>query len=129
MERMIEEQRMKEEMKVNLVEDEINIDVRYVKKLVENRMKMVIDSGVPVSLVSHKWLKDYLENARVLEKQVERGANNRKFWLGKTLYTSEEKVVIPIVMRMEDDDFVKKSVAVNVIPGEEIGFSVWRQNT
>ena len=78
MEEMIE-QRMKEEMKVNIVEDEISIDVRYVKKLVENGMKMVIDSGAPVSLVSHKWLTHYLENARVLEKQVEREANNQKF--------------------------------------------------
>ena len=31
-------------------------------------------------------------------------------------------MVIPIVMRTEDDDFVKKSVSVNVIPAEEVGF-------
>ena len=41
--------------------------------------KMVIDSGAPVSLVSHKWLIHYLENARVLERLVEREANNQKF--------------------------------------------------
>ena len=27
-----------------------------------------------------------------------------------------------IVMKTEDDDFVKKSVSVNVIPAEEVGF-------
>ena len=40
MERVVEEMRMQEEMKVNLVEDEISIDVRYVKKMVENEIRM-----------------------------------------------------------------------------------------
>ena len=56
------------------VEEEIVIDVKYVENDNEIEHMMVIDSGAPVSLVSSDWLKQYLKEAKVDNKEVKKAA-------------------------------------------------------
>ena len=64
------------------VEEEIIIEVKYVEKEREN--VMIVDSGPLVSLVSSEWLKNYLQEAKVDNEEVNKSSSNRRFRLGKT---------------------------------------------
>ena len=50
------------------VEEEIVIDVKFVDK--NTGMRMIVDSGAPLSLVSSNWLKDYLLDTGVEENEL-----------------------------------------------------------
>ena len=45
------------------LEEEFSIDVKYMNAGAERMM--LIDSGAPKSIVSKKWLKEYLREAKV----------------------------------------------------------------
>ena len=52
------------------VEEEIVIDVKYVNKGQERMM--LIDSSAPKSIVSSRWFKGYLKDAKVDEESMKR---------------------------------------------------------
>ena len=83
---------------------------------------MIIDSGAPVSLVSSKWLKNYIKEAKVEDESIVKASSNRRFRLGKTPYISTEKVTFPIVIKTDDDDLIKREVTANVIVSDEVNF-------
>ena len=70
------------------VEEEIVIDVKYVNVGAERMM--LIDSGAPKSIVSKKWLEEYLRGAQVNETEIKRKKCIRIFRIAKTVYLSEE---------------------------------------
>ena len=95
------------------VEEEIVIDVKYVN---EGQVRvMFIDSGAPKSIVSSRWLEGYLKDAKVDEENVKRKDCAKRFRMGKTVYLSKTEVTFPIVMKTENDDYVKKIVKANII--------------
>ena len=98
------------------VEEEILINVNYVSKGQERIM--LIDSGAPRSIVSAGWFEEYLKDAKVDEKDVKRKDCTKRFRMGKTVYLSKTEVEFPIVMKTEDEDYVKKNVTANVINSE-----------
>ena len=49
--------------------------------------------------------------------------------MGKTVYLSKTEVNFPIVMKTENDDYVKKSVTVNMINADEVNFLCGRETT
>ena len=49
---------------------------------------MLIDCGAPKSIVSVKWLEEYLREAKVNEDEVRRKNCARRFRMGKTVYLS-----------------------------------------
>ena len=49
--------------------------------------------------------------------------------MGKTLYLSKTEVTFPIIMKTENDDYVKKSVTANVTNSEEVNFLCGRETT
>ena len=107
---------MKEMLKTintQYVEEEIVIDVKYVNEGQERMM--LIDSGVPKSIVSSRWFEGYLKDAKVDEKDVKRKDCTKRFRMGKTVYLSKTEVNFPIVMKTENEDYVKKRVTANVI--------------
>ena len=69
---------------------------------------MVLDSGVPISLVSSTWLKNYLRAMDVDNEKVERSGDKRRFELGKTTYTSVEKVKFSVRMKTDGGSQIKK---------------------
>ena len=116
----IEEMMKKVTINTKFVEEEIVIDVKYVEKDIENMM--IIDSGAPVSLMSSAWFNNYLKEAKVDDKEVQKSSSNRQFRLGKTPYISTEKVTFPVVMKTDNDDFIKRDVTANIIESKEINF-------
>ena len=61
----------------NYIEEEIEIDVKYIKETEE--MKIIVDSGAPMSIVSEKWLEKYLEEMKVGKLRHGKKSCLRKF--------------------------------------------------
>ena len=122
---MIMELIKKSPVVTKFIEEEIVIDIKYVDKSVVDHM--IIDSGAPVLIVSSKWLKKYLRDAKVEDEEVKKKSCARRFRLGKTLYVSEMEVEVPVVMKTSEDDFIKRKVIANVIDSEEINFLCGRE--
>merc|ERR1712030_10354 len=116
----IEEMLKKVTISTQYVEEEYCIDIKYVQKEIDNTM--IIDSGAPVSLMSSAWLANYIEEAKVDHEDIVKGSSNRRFRLGKTPYTSPEKVIFPVVIKTDDNDFMKRIVIANVIDSNEVNF-------
>merc|ERR1712030_45699 len=83
---------------------------------------MIIDSGAPVSLMSSAWLANYIEEAKVFNEDITKSSSNQRFRLGKTPYMSTEKVTFPVVIKTDDNDFMKHRVTANVIQSNEVNF-------
>ena len=109
------------------VEEEIVIDVKYINEGQEGMM--LIDNGVPKSLVSSRWFDGYLQDAKVDEESVKRKSCARRFRMGKTVYLSKIEVTFPIVMKTENNDYIKKSVTENVIDSDEVNFLCGKATT
>merc|ERR1712030_127714 len=116
----IEEMLKKVTINTQYVEEEYCIDIKYVQKEIDNTM--IIDSGAPVSLMSSAWLANYIEEAKVDNEDIVKSSSNRRFRLGKTPYISTEKVTFPVVMKTDDNDFMKRNVTTNVIQSNEVNF-------
>merc|ERR1712237_283242 len=116
----IEEMLKKVTINTQFVEEEISIDIKYVQKEIDN--SMIIDSGAPVSLMSSAWLANYIEEAKVDNEEIVKSSSNRRFRLGKTPYISTEKVTFPVVMKTDDNDFMKRNMTANLIQSDEVNF-------
>ena len=72
--------------------------------------------------MSSAWLENYLKEAKVNNEEVEKSSSNQRFRLGKTPYVSSEKVKFPVVMKTNENDFIKREVTANVIDYDEVNF-------
>ena len=102
------------------VEEEIVIDVKYVNAG-EERM-MLIDSGAPKSIMSSRWFEGYLRDAEVNGEDVKKKSCVQRFRMGKTVYLSEEELIFSIIMKTDEDNFVKREVVANIINSDEVNF-------
>ena len=59
----------KSPLKLNFVEEEILVDVRFVSET--GGLKMIVDSGAPLSVVSEKWMRKYINEKVVDENELE----------------------------------------------------------
>ena len=56
------------EVKSSFVEEEIEIDVKYIRE--SEGLKMIIYSGTPLSIVRDRWLQKYLKEIRVDRNEI-----------------------------------------------------------
>ena len=85
---------------------------------------MLIDNGAPKSIVSSRWFEGSLKDMKVDEESVKRKDCAKRFRMWKTLYLSKIEVTFPIVMKTENDDYIKNNVTANVIDSDEVNFIV-----
>ena len=90
---------------------------------------MLIDSGAPKSIVSSRWIEGYLKDAKVDKEDVKRKDFTRRFQMEKTVYLSKTEVTFPIIMKTENDDYVKKSIMANIINSDKVNFLCGRETT
>ena len=110
----------KNAINMKFVEEEIVIDVKFVDTCIGSRM--IVDSGAPLSIVSSRWLKRYIEEAKVDEYVLEYKNCVTRFRLRKILYVSTSGVKFPIVKKVDNNDFIKREITANIIDSEEVSF-------
>lgn len=101
----------------NFVEEEYTVDMRYVNEL--EGLKIIVDKGAPMSIVSVAWLEKYLKEIEVDARDVEEKSCNRRFIFGEKVYKSHKEVIRLIIMKVGEGDYVRKNISVNVIDREE----------
>ena len=116
---------MEKTVNTQYVEEEIIIAVKYMEKNVDNMM--IIDSGAPVSIVSAAWFDEYIKDAKVDNDEIKKKNCARRFRLGKTLYISEVEVKFPIIMKTDNNDFIRREVTANIIVSDEVTFLCGKQ--
>ena len=65
----------------NFVEEEIAINVRYVSDI--KGLKIIVKNRAPLSIVSDKWLKNYVDEIKVDREDIKQRSCNRRFIFGK----------------------------------------------
>ena len=72
--------------------------------------------------MSSSWFQNYLKESKVDNEEVQKSSSNRRFRLGKTPYISKEKVTFPVVMKTDNNDFIKRELTANIIESNEVNF-------
>ena len=107
----------KSPLKLNFVEEEILVDVRFVSET--GGLKILVDSGAPLSVVSEKWMKKYINEKVVDEKELEYRNCVRRVRFGENVYLSTKEVKFPLIVKVEDGDYIKREVVANIVEKEE----------
>ena len=109
----------------NFVEEEVVIDVNYMN---DGAAKMMlIDCGAPKSVVSKKWIEEYLREMRVKEEDIERSCC-RRFRMGETTYISEVEITFPIVLKTDEGDYMRRMVKAYIIEAERVNFLLGKES-
>ena len=97
----------------HFVEEEYKVNVRFVD---ENKgMQIIVDSGTPVSIATSKWIEKCLKDMEVKKDEIMERECNRKFEMGENIYLINKEIKLPVRMKTENDDYIRKMVTVNIV--------------
>ena len=101
----------------HFVEEEYEVNVRFVDEA--KGMQMIVDSGAPVSITTSKWMDRYLKNMEVKKDEMTEKECNRKFKMGENVYLSNREIMLPVRMKTENDDYIRKMITVSIVDRED----------
>ena len=78
---------------------------------------MIEDSSAPLTILSGRWMKKYIE-VKVAELEYRNCV--RRFRFGENRYLSMKEGKLSVVVKMEDADYMKREVVVDVVGKEEL---------
>ena len=93
------------------------MDVKYIKET--EGLQNIMNSGATLFIVSYKWLGNDVKGIEVDKEDIEERNCLRIFRFGENVYTSSKEVMLPIVIKTKDDNYVKKMIVANIIYKEE----------
>ena len=76
--------------------------MRYVDEM--EGLKMIVESGAPMLIVSVGWLENYLREMGVDKKDVQEKRCKRRFKFGERVYNIEKEVTMPKLMQDENGE-------------------------
>merc|ERR1712114_29241 len=100
--------------KAHFVAEEFEINVRYVDETKD--INMIVDSGAPVSIATSKWMEKYYKTMGV--KIVENECK-RKFRMGENVYMSKKEITLPVRMKTESDDYIRRMITVSIVEKDD----------
>ena len=80
---------------------------------------MIVDSGAPMSIATTKWMDRYLKSMEVKEDEITEKVCNRKFKMGENVYMSKREIALPVRMKTDGDDYVRKMITVSIVDRED----------
>ena len=89
---------------------------------------MILNSCVPFSIVSVKCIRKYVNEKVVDENYLEYRNCVRIFRFRENVYLTTKEVIFPIIVRVEDGDYIRRDVMANVVDMEEEWFFMWNEN-
>ena len=75
---------------------------------------MLVDCGVPKSVVSTGWIEGYLKDMKVDESEIERKSCCRRFKMGDARCLSEFEIKFPIVLKTDDSEYMIRQVTAYI---------------
>ena len=76
---------------------------------------MIVDSGAPMSMATIKWMDRYLKCIKVKENEIIEKGCNRKFKMGENVYLSNREIALPVTMKTDRDDYIRKMITVSIV--------------
>merc|ERR1712002_169246 len=101
----------------HFVAEEFEINVRYVDEA--KGMNMIVDSGAPVSIATSKWMEKYLKTMGVKKEETTENECKRKFRMGENVYLSNKEITLPVRMKTESDDYIRRMITVSIVDRED----------
>ena len=101
----------------NFVEEEYEVNIRLVNET--KGMQMIVDSGAPMSIATTKWMDRYLKSMEVKEDEITEKVCNRKFKMGENVYLSNREIALPIRIKTDSDDYIRKMITVSIVDRED----------
>ena len=118
MKKMMDELKQSKANCVNhFVAEEFEINVRYVDEA--KGMNMIVDSGAPVSIATSKWMEKYLKTMGVKKEETTENECKRKFRMGENVYLSNREITLPVRMKTENDDYIRRIITVSIVDRED----------
>ena len=108
---------LKKDRVCNFVEEEYEVNIRLVNEA--KGMQMIVDSGAPMSITTTKWMDRYLKSMGVKENEISEKACNRKFKMGENVYLSNREIALPVRMKTDSDDYIRKMITVSIVDRED----------
>ena len=109
---MLEELK-KERVNTNFVEEEYEVNIRYVDEA--KGMQMIVDNFTPKFIATNKWMDKYLKSMEVKENEISEKVCNRKFKMGENVYLSNREIALPVRMKTNSDDNIRKMITVSIL--------------
>ena len=81
--------------------------------------QIIVDSGTPVSIETSKWMEKYLKDMEVKKDEITEKECNRKFKMGENIYLSNREIMLPVRMKTENDDYIRKMVIASIVNRED----------
>ena len=103
----------KDKVKYNLVKEEYEVNIRFVDEA--KGMQMIVDSGAPMSIATTKWMDRYLKSMEVKEDEITEKVCNRKFKMGENVYMSNREITLPVRMKTDSDDYIRRTIRVRIV--------------
>ena len=86
---------------MNFVEEEMVIDVNFFNET--GGSTMIMDSAAPLSIVSAKSMRKYIDEKQVNVEDKEYTESEKIFRFGENVYVSKKKVTYPSVEKEDED--------------------------
>ena len=80
---------------------------------------MIVDSGAPMTITTTKWMDRYLKSMGVKENEISEKACNIKFKMGENVYLSNREIALPVRMKTDSDDYIRKMITVSIVDRED----------
>ena len=100
----------------HFVVEEFEINVRYVDEA--KGMNMIVDSGAQVSIATSKWMEKYLKTMGVKKEETTENKCKRMFRMGENVYLSKREIMLPVRMKTENNDFIRKIITMSILDRE-----------
>ena len=101
----------------HFVEEEYEVNVRFVDEA--KGMQMIVDSDAPVSIATSKWMEKYIKNMEVKKDEITENECKRKFKMGENIYLSNREITLPVRMKTEKDDYIRRMITVSIVDRED----------
>ena len=101
----------------HFVEEEYGVNVIFVDEA--KGMQVIVDSGTPVSIATSKWMEKYLKNMEVKKDEITENECKRKFKMGENIYLSNREIMLPVRMKTENDDYIRRMITVSIVDRED----------
>ena len=79
--------------------------------------------------MSKKWIERYLKEMKVGDEEVKRRSCYRSFRLGDTIYLSKEEITFQIVMKTDNNDYVRRELIACEIDAVRVNFFLGRETS
>ena len=89
---------------------------------------MIVDSGAPVSIATSGWMEKYLKNMEVRKVEITENECKRKFRMGENIYLSNREIMLPVRMKTEKDEYIRRMITVSIVDRED-GFILFGLKT